>query len=125
MSDPTMCYGKEYWSQLICDTQQRILKDPAIEQAANERHSKKRKTTSTTAPVTTNKVNPEHNRLVAVIINGVQNVSQHKHPQSTLMIQYPSKVSPITAAANVTNNNNSGRNNYTSVITYEHLGKSF
>ena len=125
MSDPTMWYGKEEWLQLILDTQQRILKEPAREHVANERRSKKRKSTSTTAPVTTNKVNPEHNRLVAVIINGVQNVSQHKHPQSTLMIQYPSKVIQITAAANVTNNNNSDRKNYTSVITYEHLGKSF
>ena len=38
------------------------------------------------------------------------------------MIQYPSKISQITAAANVTNNNNSGGNNYTISITYDHLG---
>ena len=79
--NPTRWYGKEEWSQLICNIQQYILKDPAIEQAVNERHSNKSKTTNTTASFTTNKVSPEHNRLVAVIINGVRNSSWQKKSQ--------------------------------------------
>ena len=108
--------------QLNCDTQQRILKYTAIEQAVNERRINKRKTTTTTASFTTNEVNPGQNLLVATIINGLHNASRHKQPQSTQMIRYPSNGSQITAAANVTNNNNSGRKNYTSIITYDNLG---
>ena len=109
-------------SRLSCDTQQCILKDPAREQEVNEQHSKKRKSTNTTYSVTTNEVNPEQNRLVAAIINGIQNSSQHKQPQSTQTIRYPTNSSRIIAAENVTNNNNYKGNNKTSVITYDHLG---
>ena len=38
------------------------------------------------------------------------------------MIRYPSNRSQITVATNVTKYNNSGGNNDTSVITYDHLG---
>ena len=123
ISNPTRWYGKEEWSRLSCNTQQHILKDPAIEQAENERHGKKNKTTNTTASVNTNKVNPKHNRLVAAIINGILNASQHKHLQSTLMIRYSPNGSRITLAENVNNDNNSGSKNDTSVITYDHLGR--
>ena len=81
MIDPTRWYGKEEWSILSCDTKQHILKYPAIEQAVNERRIKKMKTTNKTASATTNKVKPKHNRIVAAIMNGVQNTSRHKQPQ--------------------------------------------
>ena len=38
------------------------------------------------------------------------------------MIQHPSNGSQITAVENVTKNNNSGSNNDTSIITYDHIG---
>ena len=68
-------------------------KNPAKEQVLNERRSKKNKATNTTASVTTNDKNPEHNQLITTIINGVQNVSQHRQTQSTHIIRYPSNVS--------------------------------
>ena len=40
------------------------------------------------------------------------------------MIRYPSNGSRSIAAENVTNYNNSGGNNYTSIIIYDHLGKT-
>ena len=98
------------------------MKYPAREQVVNERRRKKRKNTNTAASVTTNEVNPEQNRLVDVIINGVQNSYRQKHPQSTQMIWYPSNGSWITAASNIKNNNNSDRSNDTSIITYDHIG---
>ena len=39
------------------------------------------------------------------------------------MIRYPSNGSQITAAANVTNDNNSGGNNGISMIKYDYIGK--
>ena len=41
------------------------------------------------------------------------------------MIWFPSNGSQITAAENVTNNNNPVRNNDTSIITYHKLGNPF
>ena len=101
------------------------MKDPAREQAVNERRRRKIKTTNTTASVTINEVNPKQNPLVSAVINDVQNSSRHKHPQSTQMIQYPSNRSQITAVVNVTNYDKSDDNNVTSVITYDDLGNLF
>ena len=44
------------------------MNNTAIEQAANERRNKKRKTTKTNASVTNNKVNPKQNQLVAQLL---------------------------------------------------------
>ena len=83
---------------------------------------RKRKTTNTTASVTTNEVNPKQNRLVATIINRVKNVSRQEHLKSTQMILYQSNGSQITVAENWTNDNNFDGNNDTSIIIYDHLG---
>ena len=109
--------------QLCYDNQQLILKYPSREQEVNERPIKKRKTTNTTASVTTNEVNPEKNRFFAAIINDVQNSSLKKTAAINSDYLDPSNGSPITAAENTTIDNNSSGNNDTSIIKYVHLGK--
>ena len=76
------------------------------------------KTTNTTASVTNQKVNPEQNRLIAAIINGVQNESQQEQTQSTIT-RYPKTGSRPTVVANYTSDNKSEGNNGISIITHE------
>lgn len=114
ISDVTRYFSDAEWIRLSYQTKNRISNDPRrLEAVQNDRNQRRRINQSSTSEA-------ERNRIVAAIINGVQNSSRHESQQTTnpnRSIKYPTNgsrnVSSLHSVSGGTNN---------TTRTYDHNG---